>query len=399
MAWYHYRAYDAAGHAVSGALEAESLLTLESRLRAGGVWLLDAAEQAAVAPTGRRRLGAKRGELLAFFVQMSLLLRAGVTLPQALNRLEEDFRGSRMGQLLAQLGENVTNGVPLHQAMAACPRVFSPQVVAIVRGGELSGKLPDVFESLSAYYEWLDQLISDIRQALIYPLLVMGASLALVLLLFTLVVPRFVELLHGLSLQVPLLTRIVTAISNLLVQGWPVILLLAVGLPIAFRLALRSPRFACAVDRGLMRLPVFGPLIAMFALSRFTHNLAMLYRSGVPLLRGLEICQELVGNRAIAAALAEVRRGVAEGTPLSRCLSRHPFFPPALITMIATGESTGSLGSSLESVSTFYNKLIPRRIKIVFAIFDPLIMLALIGVVGCVALAVVLPILQLWQAR
>jgi type IV pilus assembly protein PilC len=351
------------------------------------------------APRGRGRLRAKRSELLAFFVQMSLLLRAGVTLPQALARLEEDLRGSRMGTLLAQLGENVTNGVPLHQAMAACPRVFSAPIVAIVRGGELSGRLPDVFESLSAYYEWLDQLISDIRQALIYPLLVISASLTLVLLLFTLVVPRFVELLHGLSLQVPLLTRIVMAMSDLLVRGWPVILLLAVGLPIGFRLAMRSPRFACAFDRALMRVPIFGPLIAMFALSRLTHNLAMLYRSGVPLLRGLEICGELVGNRAIAAALTEVRRGVAEGTPLSRCLSRHAYFPPALITMIATGESTGSLGNSLQSVSEFYNKLIPRRIKIVFAIFDPVIMLALIAVVGCVALAVILPILQLWQVR
>jgi len=399
MAWYQYRAYDTAGQAVSGSLEAESLLTLESRLRAGGVWLLEAAELATAAPGGRRRLRAKRGELLAFFVQMSLLLRAGVTLPQALARLEEDLRGGRMGQLLAQLGENVTNGVPLHQAMAACPRVFSSQIVAIVRAGELSSRLPDVFESLSAYYEWLDQLISDIRQALIYPLLVITASLTLVLLLFTLVVPRFVDLLHGLSLQVPLLTRIVMAVSDLLVRGWPVILLLAVGLPIGFRLAMRSPRFACAFDRALMRLPIFGPLIAMFALSRLTHNLAMLYRSGVPLLRGLEIGGELVGNRAIAAALTDVRRGVAEGTPLSRCLSRHEYFPPALITMIATGESTGSLGHSLQSVSDFYNKLIPRRIKIVFAIFDPVIMLGLIAVVGCVALAVILPILQLWQVR
>lgn len=400
MARYHYRAYDAAGHAVSGTLEAESVLTLESRLRSGGGWLLDAAETAAApAPAGPRRWRVRRGEVLTFFVQLSLLLRAGVTLPQALDRLAQDFGSGRLGRLLQGVREDVSNGVPLHQALGAYPRVFSPQVVAMVQGGEISGHLPEVFESLSGYYEWLDQLVSDIRQALIYPLLVVGVSLALVLLLFTFVVPRFVALLTGLAMHVPFLTQVVIWISQALVRGWPVLLGLAVGLPLAGQLALRSPRLARALDLFLMRLPVFGPLIAMFALSRFAHNLAMLHRAGIPLLRGLELCEQVVGNRAVSQALADVRRGVAEGTPLSRCLSRHELFPPALVTMVATGEASGSLGDSLRGISEFYNKLIPRRIKLVFSVFEPAVMLTLIALVGCVALAVVLPIIQLWQTR
>ena len=121
-----------------------------------------------------------------------------------------------------------------------------------------------------------------------------------------------------------------------------------------------------------MNLPIFGPLIGMFALSRFTHNLAMLYKAGIPLLRGIEICRNLVGNRAIEKSLDDVRtRGVLEGTPLSKCMAAHDVFPQTLVTMISTGETSGTLDFALQSVSDYYNKIIPRRIKIVFAIFDP----------------------------
>jgi len=192
---------------------------------------------------------------------------------------------------------------------------------------------------------------------------------------------------------------VVMSISQALIHGWPVLLALVVGGAVGLKLARRSPRLGCAFDEALMRLPIFGPLIGMFALSRFTHNLGMLYRAGIPLVRGLEICRNLVGNRAIENALDEVRRGVLEGTPLSKCLGAHALFPQTLVTMIATGETSGTLDFALQSVSDYYNKIIPRRIKIVFAIFDPAMMLTLIGIVGLVALAVILPILQLWDAR
>lgn len=399
MSIYHYRAFDASGRAVSGVLDAESLSTMENRLRGEGLWLLDARRgRAAAQEEGVSRLKIKRGELTGFFLQMPLLLRAGITLPQALARLAEDFKDEQLGPVAAGLHERVILGVPLHRAMAAYPRIFPPQTLAIVQAGEISGRLPEVFESLSSYYEWLAQLIGDIRQALVYPVMVSIAAMSMVLMLFTFVVPRFVGLLGDLSLEIPLLTRVVIFISDLLLRGWPVIVALGFGVPVGLKFALRSPSFARGFDRALMRLPIFGDLVAMFALSRFTNTLGMLYRAGIPLLRGLDVCRNVVGNRAIAQALDEARQRVAEGALLSRCLGKYDFFPPTLVTMIATGESSGSLDFSLQSISNYYNRIIPRRIKVIFAIFDPAIMIFLIGVVGCVALAVVLPILQLWQA-
>jgi type IV pilus assembly protein PilC len=399
MSLYHYRACNAAGETVTGALEAESFAAMEHRLRRSGVWLLDAREGVRAGAAKVGRVSVSRGELIEFFVQMTLLLRARINLPTSLERVAADFRDQRLGRVVADLHEQVTSGVPMHEAMAAHPAVFPAQVVAMVQAGEVSGTLPEVFDSLTTYYQWLDQLLGEVRQALIYPMMVTGATVALVIGLFTFIVPRFVELLQGLSLQVPVVTRVVISISHFLTADWPVLLGLAAGLPVTVKLLLRIDPIARGFDRALMELPIFGDLIAMFALSRFAQNLGMLYKSGVPLVRGLEICRHLAGNRAIAKALDEVRRGVSEGVPLSRCLGSYDFFPSTLVTMISTGETSGRLDFALQSVSDYYNKIIPRRIKAIFSIFDPVVMVVLIGTVGAVALAVVLPILQLWQAR
>jgi type II secretory pathway component PulF len=401
MSLFHYRALDAHGQTVTGTLPASDAGMLERELRVAGMWLLEAnATAAGVARAGgtdARRV--RRGELIGFFLQMSLLLKAGVTLPTALERLAADGAETKLGPVLAALHHQVVIGVPLHTAMEQFPNVFPPHVSAIVAAGEASGALPDIFVRLTQYFEWADQLASDVRQALIYPAMVGSAALGFVLLLFTFVVPRFVGLLADLQLDVPLLTRVVMAISAALLENGLVLLGLAVALPIALKFALRVPRFACAWDRLLMELPVVGPLVAMLALSRFAQNLALLHRAGLTLLRGLEISRELVGNRAIARAVDEVRRSVEEGTPLHRAMAAHSVFPATLVTMVATGESSGSLAVALQGMADYYNKLVPRRIKVIFGVFDPAIMIALIGIVGFVGAAVILPILQLWQAR
>ncbi len=399
MPAYSYRAYDAAGRTITGSLEADGLEVLENRLRAAGQWLIEAKEGRVErrAPVSNLRL--RRADVIGMFVQLTLLLRAGITLPNALQRLAEDDKGTRSGLVLATLLDQVSVGVPLHRAMAAYPRVFTPEVTAVVEAGEVSGQLPEVFASLQSYFEWCDQLVADVRQALLYPVIVMVAALGLVLMLFTVVVPKFVALLSELALEVPTLTRLVMAVSRLLLEGWPWLLALAVAVPVGFKLALRQPQFAVWVDRQKMELPVFGSLVAMIALSRLSHNLALLYRSGIPLLRGLEICRNLVGNRAIAAAIDSARQGVLEGRPLSKGLAEHPVFPQTLVTMLATGETSGTLDVALQGIADYYNKIIPRRIKVVFAVFNPAMMLSLIAVVGVVALAVILPILQLWNAR
>jgi type II secretory pathway component PulF len=403
MSLYHYHAYNAEGRIVDGRLEADSVSSLEQKVRSLGFWLVDfrsstdASAAASADAVSNVRVG--RSDLVHFFIQMSLLLKAGITLPHALERLASDNRGRRLGEVTASLHEQVTLGVPLHTAMNRFPRVFGRQVSSMVEAGEVSGRLPEVFTNLAAHHEWSQQLAADIRQALIYPVMVLLAAVGLIILLFSFVVPRFVGLLTDLNLQVPLLTRVVMGGSRLFLATWPLLLVLAFVLPLALRLALRHRGFSAGWSRLLMVFPVFGDLYSMFGYSRFASNMAMLASAGIPLLRGLEICQHLVGNSAIEQGIGEARRLVTEGTPLHRALDMQRVFSPTVITMLATGESSGRVDFALQSVADYYNKLIPRRIKVVFSIFDPVMMISLIAIVGVVALSVILPILQLWNVK
>jgi type II secretory pathway component PulF len=399
MKSFRFHAYDANGRGISGTLAAPSLASLEDLLRDRGLWLNQAREAAVEVGGSTSSLAVPRTDLIHFFVQGAMLLKAGITLPSALERIAADASDRPAGRVVSDLLDQVNAGVALHKAMARHPRVFSGQVVAMSEAGEVSGRLPEVFEGLASHFEWVDQIAGDIRQALIYPAVVLSAAAGLVGVLFTWVVPRFVTLLTDLNLEIPLITRIVMVASDLFTRGWPVWVPALLLVPALGALSSRNPSLAARRDAALMGLPIFGDLFTLFALSRLSHNLAMLCRAGIPLVRSLEICQGLVGNQVMARAIDEVRSRVVEGVALHRALAAHPVFPSLLVALVATGEASGNLDRSLDSLSSYFNRQIPRRMKLVFSVFDPLMMVGLVAVVGVVALAVILPVLQLWQLR
>ena len=188
--------------------------------------------------------------------------------------------------------------------------------------------------------------------------------------------------------------------ADVVKSGWwiwfPGLVFLGLVVPLGRRL---SKKFALKADQLKLRLPVFGPLNAMLALSRLMHNLALIYRSGVPILQALELCRQgLIGNQFIDRALGDVGSDIKSGSTISEALRRHPVFPTMLVRMVAIGETTGNLDHALENVSSYYNEVIPRRIKTVFGILEPALMLFLIALVGVVALAIYLPILSLMGA-
>jgi len=193
-----------------------------------------------------------------------------------------------------------------------------------------------------------------------------------------------------------LLTQIIFALSDFVKATWWLWLLgllaLTIGVPLGRRF---SRRFALRLDRLKLSLPIFGPLNLMLALSRFTHNFAILYRAGIPILQSLNLCQGLVGSLVMEDAVAGVHEDVKTGSTISEALRRQPIFPPMLLRMVVMGETTGNLDAALENVSDYYNEIIPRRIKKIFTVLEPALMLALIFVVGAVALSIYLPILAL----
>jgi len=235
-----------------------------------------------------------------------------------------------------------------------------------------------------------------VRQASLYPGIVLSVVSVFVVGLFIFIVPRFAALLKAANAPLPLLTQLIFQDSDVLKATWWV-WLLAVPATVAGVLVARhySKRVAFWFDALKLKLPIFGGLNWMLAISRFTHNLAILYRSGVPILQALKLCQGVIGNAVVEQAVGDVEEAVKAGSTISEALRREPVFPPILLRMVVMGETTGNLDHALENVSEYYNEIIPRRIKKVLTVFEPALTVFLIAVVALVALSIYLPILSL----
>ena len=408
MPAYNYEAVDQGGHTLKGMMPALDESNLEQKLKTLGLWLTEAGLERPKTATDRVGEGrglyradrASRRELIDFCTLMTFQIRVGVTLVKALEVARQDCTDAGFQSVLSGLQSRLESGDHFYEALAHYPGAFSTHFVSVIRAGEMSSKLPETFDDLREHLEWTEQIIADVRQATIYPAIVMTVIVAFTLLLFTFVIPRFSHLLESLHVQQPLLTRIVFTLGNFAQATWwislPLLLVLVLGVMFGRRM---SPRIALLLDHLKLRLPIFGSLNHMLALSRFAHNLAILYRSGVPILQALEYCKRgLIGNAVVERAVAAVGDAVNTGSTISEAMHRQPIFSAMLLRMVAMGETTGSLDKALDNVADYYNAVIPRRIKKIFSIMEPLLMLVLIGIVGCVALAIYLPIISLMGA-
>src|ERR1043166_2614217 len=384
MPVFRYEAIDKRGRSLTGMMPALDESNLEMRLKHFGLWLTEAALEKASASAdavpqsdlrwlqmrGKRR----RRELIDFCTLMTFQIRVGIPLGRALEVSAQDCKDPRFQKVLNGLQSQLESGLQFHEALARYPAIFSPHFVSVVRAGELSSKLPETFEDLRKYLEWVEQVMADVRQATLYPSIVITVVFAFVIFLFTFIIPKFAELLNHLNVEQPILTRIVLGAGDFFHSTWwfwvPALLLAAIGIPVGRRLS-----------------------------RRFAHNLAILYRSGIPILEALRLCQRgLIGNATIEEAVAEVELAIKGGATISEAMHRQDVFSAMVLRMVTMGESTGSLDQALENVANYYNQVIPRRIKNLFSVLEPMLMLFLIFLVGSIALAIYLPIISLMGA-
>ncbi len=410
MALYQYQAIDARGKSIQGTMPAPDESTLEQKLKAAGLWLTEAVIQMPGAATaratgsrvGRFKLRGRRGrrELIDFCTLMTFQIRAGISLVKALDVACQDCKIPGFKEVLLDLSRHIESGMQFHEALEQHPGVFTRHFVSVIKASEITGNLPEAFDDLKRYLEWLDRVMADVRQASLYPSIVMTVILAFVIFLFTFIIPKFATLLDNLHVRQPLLTQAVFSAGDFAKGSWWLWLPLLASIVIVVLVGRRlSERIAFWVDHLKLRLPVFGELNQMLALSRFTHNFAILYRSGMVVLESLKLCRHgLIGNTVVEQAVAAVEADVKTGSTISEAMHRQPVFSALLIRMVAMGETSGSLDKALENVSSYYTEVIPRRIKNVFSILEPALMLFLILLVGAVALAIYLPILSLMSA-
>jgi type IV pilus assembly protein PilC len=404
MAVFQYRGLDNKGRAVIGTMAAEDAINLEEKLRASGYWLLKAEvkEHSASAKKGAfsgMAAGVKRRDLIEFCTMMSFQCRAGVPLVQALKVVGEDCPNLRFKRVIRDLHHHLEAGLLLNEAMKEYPDIFDRQMTSVLRAGELGADLPGAFVSIRNYLEWLEEMMRDVRQASVYPMIVLLVVCAFVLLLFSFVIPKFVTLLDAAKVTLPLLTQIVFGASDFAKSTWWIWILGAVTGLVSVRIASRfSKGFRLWLDRFKLKLPVFGELQQMLSISRFAHNLALLYRSGIPIVTALKLCEDLVGNAVVEKSVNEMQKAVESGDTISEAMGRHPIFPSLLVRMVAIGETSGNLDVGLQNVSDYYHDVVPRRIKTIFALVEPGLIVFLVMLVGTIAVSIFLPILSLMSA-
>lgn len=394
MPEYLYRAVDRDGHTTNGAMAADTELLLERRLTEMGYWLIDAKEQSQRRQGAARRV--PRRQLIEFFNGMVSLLMAGIPIADALDAMAEETEHETLQQILRHAGVNVRSGNELSASMRQYPAAFPEQTCNLVQAGEHGGNLSETFRDISDHLEWVERVMADFKQASVYPALVVIAVCGLIVLMLTFVVPRFSEIFSSLDIALPAITRFVIFLGEFAATYWWLMLGALGGLIGFIRLGPQfSPRIAHWLDQLKLDLPIVGPVIGLLVQSQFVHNLALMLKSGVPILDALKLCRGLVDNKVMAGAIRDAELAVNQGRRMSDALRDHPVVSSLTLRMIVVGEESGRLEHTLQQVATRFDEEVPRRIKRVFAVAEPLIMLVLVGIVGGIAAAVFMPMLSI----
>ncbi|MFY0731725.1 type II secretion system inner membrane protein GspF [Pseudomonas sp. NFX15] len=399
MPTFDYRAHDAQGSACKGRLEADGPRHARQLLRERGLWPralneVNVRHRRGKPPRGGRLSAA---DLALLTLQLSTLVQAGLPLEEALEAVTRQSAKRKVAGLLSAVRSRVMEGHALASALGQFPRAFPELFRATVAAGERSGHLGHVLEQLAAYTQARQASRQKIQMALVYPVILMAASVAIVGFLLGYVVPDVVKIFVDSGQPLPWLTQALIAVSDGLRQHF---LLLMCTLAMVFglwRWSWHQPTWRLRWHRWLLKAPVIGEVLRAMEAARFASTLAILGKSAVPLVDALEIAAAVIGNLAIRARMADVARSVREGGTLTRGLELSGDIPPMMLHMIASGERAGELDRMLGRAAEQQESSLAARIALVVSLFEPAMLVLMGGVVLLIVMAILLPILSLNQ--
>ena len=403
MPRYRYKALDARGDLLEGQMDAASEGEVIARLQEQGHLPMEARPATGSAFEGGgwkqwRQRPFAGAALVQFTQQLATLLSAGQPLDRALSILMETPEDQRSQRVIADIRDSVRGGAPLSQALERQHGLFSRLYVNMVRAGEAGGSLHETLQRLADYLERSQELKGRVINALIYPailLLVVGLAL---LFLLGYVVPQFSLMYQSLDVTLPWFTRAVLEVGLLVRQGWFVFIVVPALLLLWVERKRRDPVFRLGFDTWLLKRPMIGGLVAKLESARLARTLGTLLRNGVPLLAGLGIARNVLGNRALVADVSEAADAVKNGAGLASSLGRNGRFPRLALQMIQVGEESGTLESMLLKTADTFEQESARAIDRMLAALVPVITLLLASVVGVVIIAVLVPLYDLTNA-
>ncbi|MGZ6175023.1 MAG: type II secretion system inner membrane protein GspF [Candidatus Binataceae bacterium] len=403
MPVFAYRGLATNGRSVAGVVDADSVRTARGKLRDRGIFPTELAEEEAAVkrrlsdylPSFGRRI--PPSELSLLTRQLSSLLGAGVQLVDALAALADQSARPLTKRLLSQIRERVREGTSLGDALAGHPETFSDLYIGMVRAGEAAGALETVLNRVADFSESQAEFKAKVTHALTYPIIMVCVGGAIMFFLMGYVVPQVATIFQQNNAALPLPTVILITMSNFISGYWMFLLLLIVGTiaGIVYALSTRSGRRF--YDTWLLRMPYVGGTVTRVLCARFSRTLATMLQSGVQLLPALASVKHVVTNVLLADAVEESRTSIREGHGMTHPLAQSGLFPPLLVEMIRVGERTGEVESMLERVADTYEREVERSLNQLTTLLEPLMTLAMAGIILFMMLAILLPIFQLNQ--
>jgi MSHA biogenesis protein MshG len=401
MALFRYRARDGGGILREGVLEGASAAAVADELSGGGntpvrIEAAGAALPATVSagPWWRRGPPVGHVDVLLFSRQLHSLLKAGIPITRALGGLQ-DSAAPAMAGVIRQTRESLESGNALSLSMARQHGVFSAFYIAMVKIGELTGRLDEVFLRLFHHLAFEKLMRDQVRTALRYPSFVVAVMAVAIVVINLFVIPAFQKVFDGFGAELPLMTRVLIGFSRFMVEGWPWLLGGALAGVFAIRAWLRTEDGRYRWDRARLRLPIAGKIMTKATLSRFARSFALALKSGVPVVEAMVVVASTVENAYVARAVEKMKEGVERGDTLMRTAAASRIFTPVVLQMIAVGEESGSLDEMLAEVADFYQQDVEYELKTLSSQIEPILIVFLGIVVMVLALGVFLPIWDL----
>ena len=394
MLTFTYTARTLDGKEIDGLMQADSEAAVARTLDEQSLFPVKIAEQRVVRSsfTGKIKLRA----VGVMYAQLGELLDAGVPLLRALTILAKVGLSDRLARVIVMVRESVSAGETLADAMDKHPAVFSPLHTAVIHAGERAGFLEEALDNLATYIERQDELAGKVRGALLYPMILIGVGVLAVTGILTVLVPRFKPFFQQIALPAP--TRILFALSDLLVHQLPLFIGLIVLAILGVRAFVRSRAGHALWDRWRLSIPIVGGVLKMVGITRFCRVLGTMLANGVPILESLAISKDAVGSVVLAESIDEAAESVRGGDPLADPLRKGGLFPVEIVEMIAVGEESNQLEKVLLRVAATVERRTNRQVDQAVRLMEPLILVLLAVVIGFVAVGLLYPMLMMSQA-
>jgi type IV pilus assembly protein PilC len=396
MPEFWYKALAGNGAVEEGWMNAASETGVEEELRRKGAFLITAEER--VRQKQITDGPVERKELLAFLEYLAGSFTAGLPLLTILDDVPKRLRSKRLKAIVHEVRHAVAEeGKSLSDALAEHPRAFPRVFISTIQAGEASGQLAFSLQQLVEHLDWQENISASVRQATMYPLVVLGAVALLVVGLIGFVFPRILPILRMRDVELPWPTLIIMNTSLFMRNYWWLIVTVAAITVLGVVLLRRSDRGRYTLDRAILMIPVFGQLMLEVNMARVVTYLGLFYRTGVDLLQSLLLVEQMATNRVVAAVVRTAREEITGGSTIANAFSRSPLVPTVVMRSLALGETTGRLDESLARAQAYYAREIPAAVRRVITLIQPAMIVMLGAIVLIVALAIMLPILNIYN--